>query len=119
MRGALILFLGAAAFAPAGSAQNYVPPFIVSQPASLTVPYGTWTELSIQATGSSLAYQWYLNGSIITGATSGWYVISSPTPANSGSYTVTVSNASGTVTSAAASFTVLPAVAPAITQRFG
>ncbi|MGD1030700.1 MAG: immunoglobulin domain-containing protein [Opitutaceae bacterium] len=116
MRGALILFLGAAAFAPAGSAQNYVPPFIVSQPASLTVPYGTWTELSVQATGSSLAYQWYFNGSIIAGAASSWYVISSPTPANSGSYTVTVSNASGTVTSAAALFTVLPAVAPAITQ---
>lgn len=74
---------------------------IGTQPASVSITAGGSTTLSVVASGSSLSYQWYLNGTLISGATS-----STHTTGSAGSYTVVVSNSAGSVTSAAATVTV-------------
>src|SRR5208337_4573158 len=54
-----------------------------------------------------LAYQWYLNGSAISGATASTYTTPPTTSSNNGAvYTVTVSNSAGSVTSNAATLTI-------------
>lgn len=62
---------------------------------------------SVTASGQSLTYQWFDNGQAIAGATSSTYVTPATVFTDSGSqYTVTVSNAGGSVTSTPASLTV-------------
>ena len=71
---------------------------------------------SVVASGSDpLSYQWRLNSVDIPGATGASYTISSVQPAQAGDYTVVVSNAGGTVTSATALLTVN--VPPSITSQ--
>ncbi len=53
-----------------------------------------------------LTYQWQLNGNTITGATSGELLITDVQPDIAGSYTVVISNASGSVTSTPVTLTV-------------
>lgn len=77
-------------------------PTITTQPASQTIASGATATLSVVATGSgTLAYQWLLDGSVVSGATS-----ASLTTGTAGSYTVVVSNDAGSVTSEAAEITV-------------
>jgi hypothetical protein len=76
------------------------PPSITVQPTNDTVsPDGSVT-LSVGATGGGLCCQWQLDGTNITGATGPSLTISDVCPANVGAYTVIVSNAAGSVTSA-------------------
>lgn len=82
------------------------PPAITSSPASQTVATGTTVVFSVGASGAS-TYQWKFNGAAISGATAANYILSGATSANAGSYTVTVSNAAGSVTSSAVTLTVL------------
>jgi kumamolisin len=83
------------------------PPTITSEPQSETVTAGSSFSFSVTATGSSpLAYQWYLNGTAISGATGSSYSKSSSATTDAGSYTVVVSNAAGSATSSAATLTV-------------
>lgn len=82
-------------------------PTISSQPASLSVAAGASASFSVTATGSgTLAYQWFKDGTAISGATAASYSVSSTTSSDAGSYTVTVSNSAGSVTSSAAVLTV-------------
>ncbi|OYT86912.1 MAG: hypothetical protein CFE46_14290 [Burkholderiales bacterium PBB6] len=82
-------------------------PTISSQPASLSVAAGASASFSVTATGSgTLAYQWFKDGTAISGATAATYSVSSTTSSDAGSYTVTVSNSAGSVTSSAAVLTV-------------
>lgn len=77
-------------------------PVIVLQPSSLTVCPGQLLDsatFSVSATGLGLNYQWKKNGVNITGATASSYTIPSVTTAHFGTYTVTVSNSFGSVTS--------------------
>lgn len=91
-------------------------PSITTQPASKTVTSGGSVTFSVVASGTSpLAYQWKFNGAAISGATSSSYTINSVQTANAGSYTVTVTNSAGSVTSSAATLTVV--TAPAITTQ--
>jgi len=53
-----------------------------------------------------LGYQWYFNGSAISGQTSPTYLNGNATAGNAGSYTVVVSDAAGSTTSNAATLTV-------------
>ena len=83
-------------------------PSISTQPLSQTVAIGSSVSFSVTATGDgTLSYQWLRNGTQISGATSSSYSISSVQGTNAGSYTVRVSNAAGSVTSAAAVLTVI------------
>jgi hypothetical protein len=62
---------------------------------------------SVTATGHpALTYQWYFNGTAINGATASSYSLASAQTGNAGSYTVTVANTLGSVTSNAATLTV-------------
>lgn len=88
---------------PSGTAA----PTISSQPQSTGVDLGQSLTLSVTATGSApLSYQWQLNGSPIQGATSAAYSVAAAAASSAGSYTVTVSNSLGSVTSTAAAVTV-------------
>jgi len=81
------------------------PPTISSQPAGLTVNAGQSASLTVTATGAS-SYQWQVNGTAITGATSATYTLANASSLNSGSYTVIVANSGGSVTSSAATLRV-------------
>ena len=63
------------------------------------------TTLSVTANYAS-SYQWNLNGTPIAGATSSSYFIASAIAIDTGNYTVTVTNAAGSVTSTVAKVAV-------------
>ena len=92
---------------------------ITAQPASRTVFAGQTATFSVTATGSpALTYQWRKGGTAIAGATAASFTTPVLTAADSGaSYTVVVTNPVNSVTSAAATLTVNPAVAPTIAQQ--
>ena len=90
------------------------PPSITSQPTSVTNNVGTTAAFNVTATGTSPSFQWVKNGSVnlvnganISGANTPNLTISNVSFTDAGSYTVVVSNAAGTVTSAAATLTVI------------
>lgn len=83
-------------------------PSITAQPASKSVLTGQTATFSVSATGTAtLTYQWKKGGTAISGATSSTYTTPATTSADNGAqFTVTVSNAAGSVTSNAATLTV-------------
>ncbi len=88
-------------------------PAITTHPAGVTVTRGASASFSVAATGTApLSYQWLRNGSPITGATNSTYTIASTTSGDAGSYSVTVSNSSGSVTSNTATLTVNAPASP-------
>jgi Immunoglobulin domain/Immunoglobulin I-set domain len=80
-------------------------PVITMQPTSVNVCTNASATLSVTANNSG-TYQWSFNGSPIAGATSSTYFIASAIASDAGSYTVTVTNAAGSVTSQAATVQV-------------
>jgi hypothetical protein len=82
-------------------------PSIASQPSAISLCTGDSLRLSIVASGIPLTYQWRKNSLNILGAVSSDFIITSASVSDSGSYDCVVSNACGSVTSAAASVTVL------------
>ena len=88
---------------PAGSA-----PVITAQPTNQTATIGFLAQFSVTATPFlGVTYQWYKNGAAISGATGFLYTINNTTSADAGSYTVVVTNGAGSVTSSAATLTVI------------
>jgi hypothetical protein len=85
-------------------------PTITAQPASATVPLESAATLIVAATGSGpLSYQWTENGNGVPGATSASLTTAALQLADSGDkFTVTVSNAYGSVTSNVATITIGP-----------
>jgi hypothetical protein len=84
-----------------------LPPSIVTAPKALTVTNGASASFSVVAAGSApLSYAWQFNGGAIAGATTSSLTITNAQTSNQGDYIVTVSNAVGVVTSAAAHLTV-------------
>ena len=75
-----------------------VTPTIQASPKSATQPPGTALDLSVSATGTSLTYQWYKDGTVITGATSATLSFASLAATDAGKYTVTVSAGGQAVT---------------------
>lgn len=82
-------------------------PQVVSQPQSQVVPSGTPVVLAIEATGEGpFTFQWFKDSIPIAGATGSTFNIALTTPADTGNYTVAVTNIHGTTLSAQASLIV-------------
>lgn len=78
-------------------------PSLLAQPShQLTTPGGRASFSVVVASPAACSYQWRLNSAPIVGATSDSYLIPAAGVAHEGSYTVVVTNASGSVTSTAA-----------------
>lgn len=87
----------------------YLPPRIVSEPASRVVSPKEQATFSVAADGFDLAYQWRAGGTNLPGATAPTLVLPSASDALAGAYSVVVSNAAGSVTSREALLRVRPA----------
>uniref|UniRef100_UPI00404927F7 immunoglobulin domain-containing protein n=2 Tax=Cephaloticoccus sp. TaxID=1985742 RepID=UPI00404927F7 len=88
-------------------ATSTATPVITTQPQSQTVPTGSNVQFTVVAQGTPApAYQWYFNGTAINSATTSTLTMTNAQSSNAGSYTVTVTNSLGTVTSSAATLTV-------------
>ena len=87
-----------------------VKPLINEQPKSQTVAIGSTVNLNVAAASLSLqlSFQWFLGTNAIIGATNATLVITNAQETDAGSYTVTVANESGSVTSDLAVLTILP-----------
>ena len=90
-----------------------IAPVIATQPSAPAggILESGGTTLAVSATGTGLSYQWKKDGSDIVGATAASY-----TATTSGSYTVVITNAAGSVTSAAIVLTS-PVTLPVITVQ--
>ena len=90
------------------------PPSITQQPQNSTVAVGQTATFSVSALGAGLSYQWQSEAlgagsfSPISGATSSTYTTPAATLTNNGTqYECVVTNAQGSITSSAATLTVL------------
>ena len=82
-------------------------PNILTNPVGQYLAPGGTITLTVAATGvPEPAYQWQKNGTNVPGATSATLSIPGAVVADSGNYTVIVSNSAGTVTSSSATVTV-------------
>jgi hypothetical protein len=81
---------------------------IITQPLSKTVQSGSNVSFTVNANGYPLPnYQWQFDGQNIFNATNATLTLNAVAAANSGGYSVVVSNPYGSVTSATASLAVL------------
>jgi hypothetical protein len=95
-----------------------IAPSITTPPQSQSITAGQNVTFSVTATGTApLSYQWFKDGSVLSGATSSAYSLTNAQAAHAGTYTVKVSNGTAPdATSSAAVLTVSAApVAPSIT----
>ena len=82
---------------------------ITAPPVAQSVTAGNGATLSVTASsGTPATYQWRLGGVAIPGATSTTYSIPTTAPENGGSYTVTITNAAGSITTAPVTLAVNP-----------
>ena len=80
---------------------------IIIQPSGSDLCAGSYDTLSVVTDGTGHTYQWYKDGSLITGATSNKYVIANAQKSHNGTYTVTVTSVNGvSVTSVGAEIKV-------------
>ena len=95
------------ALVSAGTLSVVQVPVITAPPQSVRVSPGGSAGFSVTATGSgTLAYQWQLAGTNLPGATGATLSLTNVQAGNTGNYTVVVSSAFGTATSAAATLTL-------------
>jgi hypothetical protein len=91
-------------------------PIITTQPQNQTVVFGNPANFSVGVIGDApLSYQWFSNSVAILDATNSAYNIAAASAA--GNYFVTITNASGSVTSSVATLTVV--IAPVILTNPG
>ena len=93
------------ALAMSNLSEEITSPAIGQSPQSISVVRGQSMQLGVTATGGGLAYQWMKGGVAISGATASLYSKTAD-DSDAGSYTVVVSNLTGTMTSNAATVTV-------------
>jgi hypothetical protein len=85
-----------------------VPPSIVEQPVSQTVPTNSTVAFVVAAAGSDpLSYQWLFNGANLPGKTDYLLELTNVQAAAAGAYTVAITNGVGSVTSTPAALTVI------------
>lgn len=82
---------------------NIVPntaPYIATQPVDTTIAWGASDTLTVSASGSAqLNYQWSRNGVPIPGANSPFLTLTADNPNAAGTFSVSITNSSGTITS--------------------
>lgn len=79
---------------------NPAAPTITAQPVSVTKVVNSTATFSVSAKGSNpLAYQWFFNAEPVAGATTNFLTVTNVQFANSGIYSVVISNVVGAVTS--------------------
>jgi hypothetical protein len=84
-------------------------PVLLTQPASQAANVGAAASFNVSASGSQpLIYQWSFDGTIIAAATNATLVLASVQPAQTGAYSVLVTNAYGSAPSASALLAVYP-----------
>ncbi len=104
-------YVDSSAFYQDYNAVFYYPPHITGQPQGRTNSLQTTAALTVTVTGTPpLAYQWQFNGTDLQAATNNTLIFQNVLLANSGVYTVTITNTYGSVTSNPAMLTVLPLV---------
>ncbi len=109
-----VLVLAGCADGPSTPAVSPRPLAIVTQPLSQTAPIGSTATFTVTATGTApLSFKWSENGAEISGATSASYTTPSVAlgPGGSisiGTFEVTVSDKTGSVTSKSATLTAGP-----------
>jgi predicted AlkP superfamily pyrophosphatase or phosphodiesterase len=88
--------------------QSVTAPTITRQPENQTVHAGQSATFTVEGTGSpALAYQWFKDGVMVSGATSVSYTTQATVPTDNGAqFSVTVSNLAGSVTSSTATLSV-------------
>lgn len=91
------------------------PPVILFQPANTAVTLGRPSSLQVTAYGNNLFYQWFKNGVLLPNETGLIISFHSAQTTDAASYSVVVSNSSGSVTSAGATLLV---TSPAVTLGF-
>src|SRR5215475_5688622 len=92
-----------------------LPPSIATQPLSQSVTTGSNVTFTVAANGEPpLTYQWKKNGVEIAGATTDTLALMNVQLSDAGIYTVTVSNAGGSVQSAPATLTITSAAGQTI-----
>lgn len=85
-----------------------IGPAIAVPPQSQTVVASSDVQLTVEARGDApLSYQWRRDGVALAGATTAMLILNKVQVVQAGDYTVVVSNAAGSVASAAAKLTVL------------
>jgi alpha-tubulin suppressor-like RCC1 family protein len=99
--------LGSATSAIATLTVTPLAPYFVTQPVGAAVSAGANRTLTGLANGSQpIGYQWQRNGTNLTGASQTALALTSVAAADSGAYTLVVSNLAGVCTSAVAQLTV-------------
>jgi alpha-tubulin suppressor-like RCC1 family protein/sugar lactone lactonase YvrE len=93
-----------------------VPPLITTQPTNQTVIEGGDATFTVTAASTTPSYQWYFGSGVLTNATSATLILTNVSPWDAGIYTVTVSNAVGSVTS---SYVALRVFAPSSVVTWG
>ena len=84
-----------------------VPPAFATQPQSQSVLAGQAVQFAASVTGSSpLGFQWFVNGSALSGATGTALNLPAVGPSDMGAYVLVASNAFGVATSAVATLTI-------------
>jgi hypothetical protein len=92
-----------------------VLPSIAIQPAGCTNVAGTTVNFNVTADGTApLNYQWQCNGTNLDGATNTMLTLTNVTSAHAGSYSVTVANQAGSMTSSNAILSVYATAAAAL-----
>ena len=91
-----------------------IAPGIAAQPGGAVANVGERVALTVVPTGSPPQYQWRKDGVDVAGATAATLVLSPAQVAQSGGYTVVVSNSAGAVTSRVAAVVIAPLSLPAV-----
>jgi hypothetical protein len=98
-----------------GTANKPIPPTLYSyNPSDVSVYEGQDASfyVSVNSSTGGVSYQWYKNGSAISGAIQSTYSISSVSLADAGQYSAKVTDKVGTAISREAKLTVNPAISP-------
>jgi len=84
---------------------------VSAQPVAQTVTAGQSATFSVSPAGTGpYTYQWLFNGTVISGATSSSYTISSTSTSNAGSYSVIIADSTGMATTSPVSLIVNPGI---------